>query len=210
MEHKREPRVPLLATEDIPEHADLFEFSQETYGFVPNAFLLLGRDPELLDLAGRQMARVIMQKPGKTSIELRWLVAHISSRAAGCRYCSAHTGHLGEQVGGISEGKLDAIWEFETSPLFDNAERAAMRVAVGGSITPCAVTDENMTELRKHFDDDAVVEVVAVIALFGFFNRWNDIFQTELEAPPAVFADEKLGTLGRPDASRRTPEPETP
>jgi uncharacterized peroxidase-related enzyme len=197
MEFRGEQRVPLLAAEDVPEHADLFISSQEMYGFVPNSFLIMGRDPELLDIAGRQMARIIMQKPGKTSIELRWLVAHLSSRAAGCRYCSAHSGHLGEKLGYISEAKLDSIWEFESSPLFDDGERAAMRVGVGGAMTPCAVTDKDMAELRRHFDDDAVVELVAVIALFGFFNRWNDIFKTELEAPPSVFAGEKLQTLGR-------------
>jgi len=192
-------RLESLDISEIPDHEGLFDLCNDLYGLIPNSFLIMGRDPELLDVAGQQLHSTVMQKPGKTSIALRWMIGHISSRAAGSRYGSAHSGYFSDHLAGVTEKKLDAIWEFETSPLFDDAERAALRVAVGGGQAPTAVTDVDMAKLREHYDDDAIVEIIAVIGLFGFFNRWNDIFQTEMEGPTRDFADRKLDRLGPPE-----------
>jgi hypothetical protein len=59
-----------------------------------------------------------------------------------------------------------------------------------------AVTDEDMSRLRDHFDDDQVVEIVAVIANFGFLNRWNDTMATQLERSPLTWASEHLRDTG--------------
>ena len=67
------------------------------------------------------------------------LVAHIASTAAGCRYCQAHTGAHAARAG-VAEEKLAAAWEFETSDLFDAAERAALRLARDAAILPNAAT----------------------------------------------------------------------
>ena len=48
----------------------------------------------------------------------------------------------------------------------------------------------------KHFSDDEIVEIVAVIAMFGWLNRWNDTMATELEAPPLAFAEQYLAGRG--------------
>jgi hypothetical protein len=39
-------------------------------------------------------------------------------------------------------------------------------------------------ELKRHYTDTQIVDIVAVIASFGFFNRFNDTMATELEASP--------------------------
>ena len=65
-----------------------------------------------------------------------------------------------------------------------------------GGQAPSAVDDMAMAELRRHFDDSAVAELVAVIALFGFLNRWNDTLATELEDTPRAFAEEALAPVG--------------
>ena len=45
-----------------------------------------------------------------------------------------------------------------------------------------------MEALTAHFSDREIVEIVAVLSLYGFLNRWNCTLNTELEAPPAAFA----------------------
>ena len=50
--------------------------------------------------------------------------------------------------------------------------------------------------LRQHFDEPQIVELVAVCALFGFLNRWNDTMSTELEEVPRAFAEQRLGDSG--------------
>jgi hypothetical protein len=92
----------------------------------------------------------------------------------------AHTSQVAEHRGADQE-KLAALWEFEASSLFSEAERAALRVAHGAGCVPNAVTDEDMAELRRHVTDEHVVELVAVMVNFGFLNRWNDTIITELE-----------------------------
>jgi uncharacterized peroxidase-related enzyme len=131
-------------------------------------------------LAGATLDRSLVQ-----------LVAHVASRAAGCSYCQAHTAHSAHRAG-ASEEKIAAAFEYETSALFDDAERAALRLANDAAVIPNAVTDEHFAELRKHFDDAQVVELVSVISLFGYLNRWNDTMATTLEADARGFAEQSL------------------
>ena len=88
------------------------------------------------------------------------------------------------------------MWNYQTSPLFSAAERAALDVAVAAGCVPNAVTDEMFMELRKHWSDEQVVEIVGVIAMFGFLNRWNDTFATPLEDEPLEFGEKHLAAHG--------------
>ena len=80
------------------------------------------------------------------------------------------------------------MFEFESSDLFSDQEKAALRVAVHAGMVPNAVDAEHMNELSRHFSEKQVIEVVAVISLFGFLNRWNDTMATTLESAPKNFA----------------------
>src|SRR5260370_40709442 len=97
--------------------------------------------------------------------------------------CMAQTAHTAGRVG-ISPEKEAALWEYETSPLFTAAERAALRVAQCAAQVPNAVSDADFAELKKHYTEAQIVDIVAVIALFGFLNRFNDTMATELEGSP--------------------------
>ena len=61
---------------------------------------------------------------------------------------------------------------------------------------PNASTPEHFEELRRHFSDEEIVEIVAVISLFGWLNRWNDTMATELEDGPLAFASKTLDPQG--------------
>lgn len=187
-------RIETLSLEDLEGHDELLGVIQGTYGTMPNSFLTLGRVPELLEAAAR-LSLVVMRE-GKVPVGLKWMVAHVASRAAGCSYCSAHTGFHSAETAGVPSEKIEAIWEFETSPAFTDAERAALALARAASVTPNEATDEQFDELRRHFDDDEIVEIVAPIALFGFFNRWNDTLSTDLEQAQHRFAQDHLADSG--------------
>ncbi len=116
----------------------------------------------------------------------------MSSVAAGCRYCQAHEA-VDAKMRGVDDEKITAIWDFERSPLYDDAERAALRFARDASLVPNEVTPARFAELREHWDDGQIVEMLAVIGLFGFLNRWNDTMATDLEEIPSSFATERYG-----------------
>ena len=158
------------------------ERGRELMGFISNDGLTMARLPGLLNAAADLIGSVY--GPGRVPIETKRLVAMMSSQAAGCRYCKAHT-RFGAERMGLDQSKLDALWEFEESDQFSEAEKAALRVAWLASLTPNQVEDGDMARLRAQFDDDQVVEIVGVIAMFGFLNRWNDTLRTEVEDLPA-------------------------
>ena len=155
-------------------------------GFRSRDAEVMAHSPKLL----RAMSELVgaVYGPGKVDGGLKRLVGHVSSTAAGCRYCMAHTAN-GAGGAGIEHAKIAAAWEYETLPLFTDAERAALRIAHLGSLAPCAVEDGHMEELQSHFTTEACAEIVAVVAMFGFLNRWNGILDTELEPVPRAFAE---------------------
>ena len=94
------------------------------------------------------------------------------------------------------DGRIAAVWDYATSPLFTEAERAALRLAHHAALVPNEASEADFAALRPHFDDGQIVEIVATIALFGYLNRWNDTMATELEALPARVASELIGERG--------------
>lgn len=188
-------RVTPIRREDAPELEDVFRRAEEALGFVPNSFLAMGRAPGILRAFSR-LAREVIGVPGKVPLPLKRMVAYMASRSAGCQYCSAHTAEAAAAVDGVPAGKIAAIWSYETSPLFDDAERAALRMAQGAGAAPNAVDDEDFALLGKHFDEDQIVELVAVVCLFGWLNRWNDTMATDLEQRPLAFGRAHLAAAG--------------
>jgi uncharacterized peroxidase-related enzyme len=132
---------------------------------------------------------------GTVAEELKMLVSLIASQAAGCKYCQAHMANL-SSIYRASDEKIAAVWEFETSGLFSAAERAALRLALHASIVPNDVSAADFDELKKHFDDAEIVEIVASIALFGYLNRWNDTMATALEPRASDVAGRTVAKVG--------------
>jgi uncharacterized peroxidase-related enzyme len=183
-----------LPADHTPELKEQFETARKRMGCIPNSVLIMQRNPRMVR-AFTQMSAAIWDPEGKVDLKLKRLIAHVASRAAGCRYCMAHTAEGAHKLG-VDEPKLDAVWTYQTSPLFTAAERAALDVAVAAGSVPNAVTDEMFIELRKHWSDDQVVEIVGVISMFGFLNRWNDTLATPLEEGPLEFGEAHLASHG--------------
>jgi uncharacterized peroxidase-related enzyme len=188
------PRLAPLAPEHSPELKQEFEAARKRMGFIPNSVLIMQRRPKMVQ-AFTQMSAAIWDPQGKVDLKLKRLIAHVASRAAGCRYCMAHTADGAAKLG-TDQQKIDAVWNYQTSPLFSAAERAALDVAIAASGVPNTVTDEMFLELRKHWSDEQIVEIIGVIAMFGFLNRWNDTLATPLEDEPLEFAEKHLAAHG--------------
>jgi len=186
-------RLAALRRENLEEFEPIFQMVEKSMGFVPNSMLTLAQRPEFLRgfaaLAGPVLG------PGQIEPELKQLIAFVSSRASGCRYCQAHTSFAATHLGAARE-RIDAAFEFDRSPLFSGAERTALQLAHDASLTPNATTDAHFDQLRQHYSEDQILEICAVISLFGWLNRWNDTVATELETEPLSFAQSELATQG--------------
>ncbi len=76
------------------------------------------------------------------------------------------------------------MWNFEESEHFNDAEKSALWFARTAAMVPNEVDEEISNNLRLHWDRGEIVEITAVIALFGFLNRWNDSMGSVLEDLP--------------------------
>lgn len=153
---------------------------KKTKGYAPNAWLTMARRPKVF-LAFRDLHTAVMMDEGEVPRALKFMVAEVVSHAAGCTYCTAHNAENARNIGGIAREKVEALGEFRTSAHFSEAERAALELAAAAGSHPPAVSDEHFTRLKKHYSEDAIIEIVAVISLFGWLNRWNQTLATELE-----------------------------
>jgi uncharacterized peroxidase-related enzyme len=161
-----------------PELADLFELIQASGAQVPNLYLTLARRPPILRAVAALGAAVM--GPGTVSAELKTLVAFVASNTAGCRFCSAHTSRQAV-VANVSMEKLQRAFAYSDDPVFEPAERAALRMARDSALHPGAVTAQHFAELGLYFTEEQIMELVAVTCLFAFMNRWHDIVDTDLE-----------------------------
>jgi uncharacterized peroxidase-related enzyme len=187
-------RLAPLAREDVPELEDFFALSEGAMGFLPNSLLIMARRPELVKAFVGMIAQVNMNHSLTGGLER--MVAFMASQSAGCLYCQAHTHHGAANSGELEAQKLEKIWEYETSPLFSEGERAALRVAQLSAQVPNGVSDEDFLALKPHFDENQIVDIVAIISAFGFLNRWNDTFATSLEEEPISHATQHLAKTG--------------
>lgn len=182
------PLVDPLPEDHNPELTDLIQFFRGPLGTVPNSVLTMQRRPKIAR-AFTELNKAVMENHGRVTAEQKRLIGYIASHAAGCRYCQAHTILAAERFGSTAE-RIASIWEYKSSPHFTEAEKAAFDFALAAASVPNAVTPEIAAELKRHWTDDEIVEILGVIALFGYLNRWNDSMATTLE-PIGIAAGER-------------------
>jgi uncharacterized peroxidase-related enzyme len=184
-------RIAPLPPEQLPSDVQQgLAFAEQLMGFKPNDVLVMARWPALLT-AMKQLVDVVYA-PGQVDAVLKRMVATVVSGAAGCRYCQAHTAHGAVKMLGADAQKIAAVWQYPSSPLFSDAERAALDLALAAGVQPNATTDLHFERLREHFSERQIVELMGVIGLFGFLNRWNDTLATTLEAAPLAYAQSAI------------------
>lgn len=188
------PRLAPLPPETTPELKPHFDFFLTTLGFTPNSVLTMQRKPKLVQ-ALAQLNAAVMDPAGEIDLGFRRLIGHVVSQMAGCLYCQAHT-LLGAKNFGISDAKLADVWTYNTSPLYSQEERLALDFALAAASQPNAVTDAQFAQLQQHWSDGEITEMLGVVAMFAFLNRWNDTLGTPLEASPTAVAMQALGERG--------------
>jgi alkylhydroperoxidase family enzyme len=129
--------------------------------------------------------------PRRTKIE----AFTILSRSSGSCHCQAHGGYILHHDG-VEDERIQALWNFQESSLFDDAERAVFHFSKAAAETPNGVTPEHHASLREHFSDRQIIELMGVVGLSGFLNRYNDSVATVTDKAAADWATEHLGPVG--------------
>ena len=185
--------TPLSPNHDL-ETKVLAEFFNETLGFCPNSVLTMQHRPDI-SKAFINLNKAVMNNEGRVTSALKRMIAWVSSNATGCRYCQAHAIRAAERYGAEQE-QLDNIWEYQTHSSFTEAERVALDFSLAASQVPNAVNDVLKKRLYTHWHEGEIVEMLGVISLFGYLNRWNDSMGTTIENGAIESGDLYLGKHG--------------
>jgi uncharacterized peroxidase-related enzyme len=178
------PRIDPVDTSALDAATrEMLDAGEKFMGFMPNDALVMAHQPQMLPAFLGLLGAIY----GHGTVEpgLKRLIGMIASSAAGCQYCEAHTAFAASK-NDIAIEKIAAIWDYETSSLFSLRERAALRFAQKAALVPNAADDADFKEMKQFFSQSECVEILSVVSLFGFLNRWNSSLQTELEALPAA------------------------
>jgi alkylhydroperoxidase family enzyme len=130
------------------------------------------------------------------------LAMYVSSRTAGCAYCSAHSCSFALRRGATVEEVTSAL---DAERTLTAADRAAVRVARALAVVPASVDDEARANLRRQFSEKDAEWVVLAIAMMGFLNKAMDALGVPLEEPVASEVNGVIGPSGwKPGQHMRT------
>ena len=190
----KKPLVSPLDRNSTSQAKEMAAFYDETLGFTPNSLFTMMHRPRIAK-AFLEMNQAVMENKGSVTSSMKREIAYLSSMTTGCRYCEAHAVRAAERYGSSQE-RLENIWEYKSHEAFSESDRAMFDLAIAASQVPNGVSEEIKTRAKKFFSDGEIVEILGVVALFGYLNRWNDSMGTELENPAVKSAEEILGARG--------------
>ena len=160
-------------------------------GNVPNMFRTMAHRPELFTTIIAHLDAVL--KTGTVSTALKELCIVRTSQLNSTPYCLASHTVLATRLG-LTREHLAALPSAATSTLFSDREKAALHLAEVMTLDAHAYSDEDFAHLRSFFSEGEVVELMAAIGLFNYFNRFNDLLQMEPTQPSSAEELAQLST----------------
>jgi AhpD family alkylhydroperoxidase len=149
----------------------MFWRQRRRYGHELEPVRLWARMPAVF-LAMSAMYRALDRESSHIEPALRSLVQVRISQINGCEFCVDLNSFLG--LGrGLVEDKLRALPLFEDSTLFNEREKTALAYAEAATRSDRRVDAALLSRLRKHFDDQAIVELAALIAYQNMSSKFN-------------------------------------
>jgi AhpD family alkylhydroperoxidase len=179
-----------------PWYVRLFFWNQKRrYGAILEPARLWGRTPKVFATLAL-LYGALDRRSSPIEPSLRTLVTVRVSQINWCSFC-VDVNSATALKRGISEEKLLAIADHAASPLFTEREKAALAYCESMTYTNRRPTEQDFALLRQHLNDDAIVELTALVA----FQNLSSKFNAALQVPPQGFCD-LSATLsqGVPDA----------
>jgi uncharacterized peroxidase-related enzyme len=171
-------RINQIAPEAATGKAqELLDAVKGKLGLVPNMTRAMANSPAVLE--GYLQLSGALGK-GKLSAKTREQLALAVGQANGCDYCLAAHSTIGKMVGLTT----DQIRDSRLGTAVDSKTDALIRFARKVVEARGAVSDGDISAVREvGFDDGAIAEVVANVALSVFTNYFNSVAATDIDFP---------------------------
>jgi uncharacterized peroxidase-related enzyme len=176
------PRLSRLSRKEVPDFiGEIYDRYIRQRGNVPNMFRTMAHRPEIFATMIAHFEAIL--NTGTLPIRLKELVIVRTSQLNACEYCLASHSMIAKKLGWTEE-QLEGLANFDQRSDFTPAEKAALRLAEKMTLDSTHLSDEQFRELRNFYDEGEVVELMAAIGLFNYFNRFNNALQMEPTQTP--------------------------
>jgi uncharacterized peroxidase-related enzyme len=174
---KTAPRLSRVPRSQAPAPvAEIYDRYMRTRGNVPNMFRTVAHRPEILQTMIAHLEAILTT--GTLPTRLKELVIVRTSQLNHCEYCLASHSQICLKLG-WSRDQLDGLADYESRADFTPAERAALSLAEQMTLHSTQISDEFMDRLRGFYNEGEIVELLASIGVFNYFNRFNNALQME-------------------------------
>ena len=180
----------LNRSEVSPELCGIYDRYLQQRGNVPYFFRTMAHRPQIFETMIAHMEAVLSS--GTLTTRLKELVVVRTSQLNCTNYCLASHTAISLKLGWTPE-HLEALTEWLTSSLFSDAEKEAINLAEAMTIRSLEYSDEEMARLRRYYSEGEIVELMAAIGLFNYFNRFNNLLKMEPTQPATA---EELAEAG--------------
>ncbi len=183
------PRISRLQRNEVSSSTSaVYDRYLRDRGNVPNMFRTMAHRPEIFETIIAHMEAVL--KTGTLSTALKELVIVRTSQLNRTPYCLASHSTIARRLG-WTDDQIIALENARESSSFTEAEKVAIHLAEVMTLNAHGYTDEDFKRLRTFYNEGEVVELMAAIGLFNYFNRFNDLLQME---PTQPASQEELAT----------------
>ncbi len=185
------PRISRLTRDEVASSTStIYDRYLRDRGNVPNMFRTMAHRPAIFETIIAHMEAVL--KTGTLSTALKELVIVRTSQLNRTPYCLASHTTIAKRLG-WTDKQIVALENAAGSEMFTDAEKAAIHLAEVMTLDAHGYSEADFTHLRSFYDEGEVVELMAAIGLFNYFNRFNDLLEME---PTQPAAREELATAG--------------
>jgi len=185
------PRISRLKRSEVrPSSVAIYDRTLRDRGNVPNMFRTMAHRPEIFETIIAHMDAVL--NTGTLSKALKELIIVRTSQVNRTPYCMASHTAICKRLG-WTDTHLQALYDADESGEFDERERVAIHLAESMTRDPHNYSDAEFARLRSFYTEGEVVELMAAIGLFNYFNRFNDLLQMEPTQPATA---EELAEAG--------------
>lgn len=178
---KTAPRISRVPrSEAAASVAEIYDRYMRTRGNVPNMFRTMAHRPEIFQTMIAHFEAILTT--GTLPTKLKELVIVRTSQLNHCNYCLGSHLQIAQKLG-WSKAQLDDLANYGQRNDFTAAEKAALSLAEQMTLDSNHIPDELFDRLRQFYDEGEVVELMAAIGLFNYFNRFNNALQIEPTRP---------------------------
>ena len=170
-------RISRLGRREVSDAVgEIYDRFVRQRGNVPNMFRTVAHRPEILQTMIAHMEAVL--NTGTLPTSLKELVIVRTSQMNNCEYCLASHSLLAKKLG-YSEAQIAALPHFDSSDEFIPREKSALRLAERLTRNERPLADAELRDLKAHFTEGEIIELMAASGLFNYFNRFNNLLAME-------------------------------